>query len=264
MLFIFIFSFLYPLGMDEYAGLGFGWRESLGRALQTFWTHSPKVGVFIGAFVLYFGKCLFILLNPLVQLGVCAGIFYLVYLRLPDARDWKDLPVFILIMLLSVFAAPMPSSTVFWIGGAINYSWVFLFFLLFLCALRAAWERKPFLFDRGFLGLVSAFAAAVCLGLSNENNSPASLAVLCAFFALASWRKIKIPAWFWCALAGCTAGFALMFLSPALKQRVADTTTGFMEETLLTKLFFHINHFHVFIKANMLIFVFCAPTKLVV
>ncbi|MDR1123151.1 MAG: DUF6056 family protein, partial [Elusimicrobiota bacterium] len=172
-LFISIFSFLYPVGLDEYFGLGIGWREALSRAFLTFWTHSPKTGVFIGSFVLYFGKWLFVLLNPFAQLGVCAGIFYIVYLRLPDMRAYEDLPVFILIMLLSVFAAPVPSNTIFWIGGAVNYSWVFLFFLLFLCALRRLWEGRPFVFDGGFRGCVLAFAAALCLGLSNENNSPA-------------------------------------------------------------------------------------------
>ena len=255
--FISIFSFLYPIGLDEYFGIGIGWGEALNRALFTFWTHSPKIGVFIGAVVLCFGKWFFVLLNPLAQLGVCAGIFYLVYMRLPDAGDYKDLPVFILIMLLSVFAAPVPSNTIFWIGGAVNYSWVFLFFLLFLCALRAAWEQKKFIFDGGFLGCALAAAAAVCLGLSNENNSPAALGVCGVFFVLAAGRKIKLPVWFFCASAGCAAGFGLMFLSPALKQRVAETTMGFMKEDLLTKLFFHINHFHIFIKANMLVFAFC-------
>ncbi|MDR1123264.1 MAG: DUF6056 family protein, partial [Elusimicrobiota bacterium] len=77
------------------------------------------------------------------------------------------------------------------------------------------------------------------------------------FFELALRRKMKLPAWFFCAAAGAAAGFGLMFFSPALKQRAAETTMGFMEEGLMAKLFFHINHFHVLIKANMLVFAFC-------
>jgi hypothetical protein len=253
--FIFIFSFLYPLGVDEYYGYGFGLKESAIRAIITFWAHSPKIGVFIGGVLLYFGNWLFVILNPLVQLGIVLGIFYFVNLRLPDFGNYKDMPAFVLIALLSIFAVPMPSNTLFWIGGSVNYSWPFLFFLFFLCAARALYENKP-LFRDSFLNCFFIFILAVCLGLSNENNSPMALALSALFFILLRLKKIKLPKWIYFAFAGIAFGFGLMFLSPALARRAAEMNVGFMHFPVKAKLFFHINHFHYFILGNMLIFVF--------
>ncbi|MDR0952801.1 MAG: DUF6056 family protein [Elusimicrobiota bacterium] len=250
LLFIFLFSYLYPFGMDEYYGYNLSLKESIRRIFETLWMHSPKIGVVFGSTIMYLGKWAFLLINPFVQLGIVLSIFYFVYLRLPDYKNLQDLPACILIALLSIFAVSVPSNTLFWIGGAVNYSWPMFIFLLFLCFLRAQYVGKP-LFKDIWQNWLWVLVLAIFWGMSNENNSPMAFIILFAYAMFFLYRKITLPKWFYFAALGVIGGLCFMFFSPALSARMADNASDFASKPFLTKIFFHINHMDIFVRASL-------------
>ncbi|MDR1684590.1 MAG: DUF6056 family protein, partial [Elusimicrobiota bacterium] len=169
--FIALLSALYPYGGDEYRNIP----QSIGDVFYLYFNAAfnlhPRVGSLLSLAILYAGKWLFVLLNPLVQLGIISGIFYVVAARRADFKNLKDLPLFGLIALLSVTAVAAPNNTLFWICGAANYSWAFAFFILYLCLLRALAAGKNFVKGGLPAGFV-IFILALALGISNENSAP--------------------------------------------------------------------------------------------
>jgi hypothetical protein len=221
LVFIGALSYMLPLMSDDYLSLNLGFIETLGTALYVFIYHSPKIGVFIGAALIFIGKWFFVFINPLIQLALVSGAFYFIYLRLPDFKSFKDIYSFILIMLLCVFAAPVAMSTIFWINGAANYSWVFLFFILYICFLRALQAGRP-LFKDSLGSCFLLFPLGLALGLSNENNAPMAFIIGCVFLAFNIYQKKKLPKWFYVCLAGIASGICYLMFSPALSTRLAD------------------------------------------
>ena len=119
-LFIFILSYLYPYGADEYILR----RQTLWGALEQYFfsygVENARIGLIANNIILYLGKWSFLILNPIVQTIWILSFFALVYLRLPDFKKLSDFPAVLLIALLSVFAVAQPDNTLFWIGGACN------------------------------------------------------------------------------------------------------------------------------------------------
>jgi len=250
--FIAALSWLFPYGLDEYFIKGFPLKKSFMASVAIFWFYSPKIGVFIAGALVFFGKWLFVLLNPFVQLAITFAMFYFVHLRLPDFKNYKDMPAFLFLLLCGIFAVTSPAETVFWQGGAANYSWVFLVFISYLCCLRAFYAGKP-LFEDSWLKAALFLLFGFGVGLTNENNAPMALCLMAAFLVLCLWKGRKIPKWFYGGLAGCVAGVFLMFYAPALSGRMGSSGGVFGDFTLGQKLFFHINHLDYFIRNNLLL-----------
>lgn len=253
MLFIAAFSVMYPYGMDEFLGSNFSAANSLKIALMMFMHHTAKTGLWLGSFILYFGKWLFIVLNPFVQLGIVLGMFYFIHLRLPDFKKTKDAGIFLLLALLSLCAVAVPDSTLFWLGGAVNYSWMFLVFIVYACLLRGFYEGKIVIKD-SILTAVIAVIFGLALGMSNENNGPMALLISACFFIFAGIiKKRKLPKVFYINMAAMFVGAGILLLGPASRERMSISALGFSAPVLLDKMFFHINHLDSFIKANLLL-----------
>ncbi|MDR0646646.1 MAG: DUF6056 family protein, partial [Elusimicrobiota bacterium] len=250
--FIALLSALYPYGFDEYQGLS----DSLKSAFKIFWhTHTsfqPRIGGLFGSIILYLGKWSFVLLNPLAQISLVFSYFYFIFLRMPDFKALKDLSVFLLLCLLSFLAVPIPAETVFWIGGANNYSWTMLIFMIMLCALRAAAEGKDFIGKKRFNLFIFA-VVGLFLGMSNENNAPMALVIFALSFAYFKIKKIQIPKWYYFALLGIIVGLIILFFSGGTLKRAADWNFEyFFKASVLTKMFFHLNNMHDYFAAVLL------------
>ena len=90
--FIGIMSYWYPVTLDEY----FRWGEPFQWEIQedSYTQVGPRISMFLTIPIFALGKWSFVVLNPLVQLVNCLCIFYILFLRLPNMKDLKDMPYF--------------------------------------------------------------------------------------------------------------------------------------------------------------------------
>lgn len=252
-IFIFVFSYLYPYGADEYILK----RDTLWGAIasyfQSYMSENARIGLLANNIILYLGKWSFLILNPLVQIVWLLSFFALVYLRLPDFNKLSDFPSMLLIALLSVFAVAQPDNTLFWIGGACNYSWSALPFFWILTWLRLEYKAK------GNLNLskkyaLALFFIALALGMSSENSGPLTMGLIVCFAAAFHIAALKLKKHFWLIALGLALGIGLLFGAPAMWNRLnTDIFDYFNNSSLRDKLLWHISHIHFYIKAMFLI-----------
>ena len=245
-LFIFIFSYLYPYGADEYFYMHRckDFADVFTTYFYSYNHNNPRIGLILNNIVLLNGKWLFLILNPLMQLAAVFSVFILIYGKTPDMKTLKNLPSFILIAIMSVFFVAQPDNTLFWIGGACNYSWSVLPFLWLLILLKRIYETKTV---PAFSGLSAAalFFGALALGMSNENNSLAAVLILICFIFWCLKTKIKITAPIYIILLGAAAGAVILFAAPGSYNRAAHPLLSFFgEASLLQKAIWHYPKIH--------------------
>ncbi len=253
LLFIALFSYLYPYGIKEYSHIP----DSLLKALEEYFTgylqFTSRLGFLFTTIILYLGKWSFIIINPLVQLGLVILTFFFVFMRWPDFERTKDIYVFMLIALLTVFAVTVPGNTVFWISGACSYRWVFLVFLSVLCLFRLIIEHEYTLPDNLFTKILMLFAGFI-VGMSNKSNGPMGVIVFIGFHFYCKFKKIKTPSWFFWGLTGLVAGVIALFYAPGpYKNPNTIHYDSFRNMTLKQKLILHFPNFNDFIFANLLL-----------
>ncbi len=252
-IFIFVFSYLYPYGADEYILK----RDTLWGAIasyfQSYMSENARIGLLANNIILYLGKWSFLILNPLVQLIWILSFFALVSLRLPDFKKLSDFPLTALIALLSVFAVAQPDNTLFWIGGACNYSWSALPFFWILTWLRLEYKNKGNL-NLSKKAAAGLFFIALALGMSSENGAPLTMGFIICFAAAFYIAGLKLKKHFWFIALGLAIGIALLFGAPAMWNRLdTDIFAYFNNSSLQDKLLWHISHIHFYIKAMFLI-----------
>ena len=240
LVFIGLISYWYPNTSDEYKMWNnpFTWDMLKDAYLRGV----PRISFIFGPPIFYFGKWSFLLLNPLVQLANSLCIFYIVFLRLPDIKDLKDMPYFVIILCMSVFFVCCPSDTVFWISGAFNYSWVILFFCIMICFLRQIYANK-FIFKDTWFIKVCFFILGIFVGMLNESIVPIALGGVICFALFCEYKSIKTPRALSFLIFGLAIGCLIFFSAPAHYCKM--TTFGFAPDTLIPlykKLYFHIYH----------------------
>ncbi len=251
--FIALLSYWYPYTIDEtrYTPKTFA---AIFSIFHFAYTHiTPRLFSLLGNVILYLGKWSFVLFNPLVQLLNVFSIFYLIYLRRPDLSSLKDLSAVVLIMLLSVFAVAQPDNTLFWIGGAVNYSWSLLPFLLALIFIKGT-ALGAFDFKDTRPLRTALFAGGIILGMCGETIGPASFILFAGTLVYMQKRRLKIPPYFYFVAGGLTLGLALMFLAPA---NAANMNTlyyqTYAQASFAQKLFWFLGEINDFIAANLFI-----------
>lgn len=240
-LFIFVFSYLYPYGADEYF-YQFRCPDLIG-AVKTYffsYTHNnPRIGLLINNIIIANGKWLFLILNPLMQLFLVLSIIRLIKGKRAEFSSLKDFPLFVLLAAASVFLVVQPDNTLFWLGGACNYSWSFLPFVWFLIFLRHIYEtgKTP---NLKIWQSILLFIGAFILGMSNENNSIAAFIIISLFIIYCFIKRIKT----WPALTiiflGVFIGLVLLFAAPGSYKRAAHPLISFFQQaSILEKLTWH-------------------------
>lgn len=253
MLFILLCSHLYPYGADEYILKQNTFADALRYYGLSYMSENARIGLIANNIILYLGKWSFLILNPFMQTLWVFSFFFLVYLRKPDFTSLKDLPAVLLIAILSVFAVAQPDNTLFWIGGACNYSWSFLPFFWITAWLRLEYKSKGAL-DLSRKAIFLLFLAAFALGMGSENSGPLSMGLIVCFAAAAPFAKIKLKPHFYFIAFGLVLGLAALFCAPAMWNRLnSDIFAYFNNSTLREKLLWHISHIHFYIKGVFMI-----------
>lgn len=112
------------------------------RCVDSYMTWNPRIGEYLAFAVATAGKWLFILLNPLVQVGLALMMFYLAAGRRVNPRFSPDVRLFGLGLLLLFTCTARPGVTIYWLSGATNYSWAAALWLGFLCLYRGLAETE--------------------------------------------------------------------------------------------------------------------------
>ena len=138
--FIGLMSYWYPVTLDEY----FRWQNPFDFIMikKAYFEQVPRISTLFPLPIFILGKWLFILLNSLIQFANCLCIFYILFVRLPNIKNLQDMPYFLIILCMSIFFVCSPSEIMFWISGAVSYSWNMFFLLLLLCFVRQIQTQK--------------------------------------------------------------------------------------------------------------------------
>ena len=240
-LFILVFSYLYPYGADEYF-YQFRCPDLIAAVKEYFFSytnHNPRIGLLVNNIIISNGKWLFLILNPLIQLFLVLSLIRLINGKWVDFSCLKDFPLFVLLAAMSVFLVVQPDNTLFWIGGACNYSWSFLPFIWLLIFLRHIYEngQTP---NLKIWQSVLLFIGAFILGMSNENNSIAAFMLILAFMLYCFRKRIKICPSLAIIFLGVLIGLVLLFAAPGSYKRAAYPLLSFFREaSILEKITWH-------------------------
>lgn len=250
--FILLCSFLYPFTSDDVRFYETT-HVNLFQTLKTQALHeAPRFLNLVVIVGLYFGmkfKMFFCLLNPFVQICIPYFLFYFVKGRKLNINSQADVLPFLLICLMYLFVIPSPSSTIFWTGGAFNYSWPFLFCLILLCLFRFTYKGRKFK-DIWYINLLWLFIGFVS-GMSNENTGPMMFGVSFCFLLLCKYKHIKIPKYVYFAFFGVILGVSLLFGLGGSSNRLHKVYAYnfFVNSDLSSKLLFSLHHFNKFLQA---------------
>lgn len=242
LVFIGLMSYWYPVTLDEY----FRWNTPFKwEMIKDAYLHIvPRISVLFSIPIFALGKWSFVLLNPLVQFINCLCIFYIVFVRLPDTRELKDMPYFLIILCMNMFFVCRPSEVMFWLSGAINYSWTICFFLIMLCFLRQIYAHK-FIFSDIWLIKICFFILGFIVGMSNEALAPVALGFVVCFGLFYNFKGIKTPRTLSFLIFGLAVGCLVFFAAPAhYNKMLLDGISNISSASLTDKLFFHLSHFN--------------------
>ncbi len=236
--FIGIMSYWYPVTLDEY------YRWDTPFVWESVKNITPRISFLVGIPIFYLGKWSFVLLNPLVQFVNCLCIFYIVLMHLPNTRELKDMPYFLIILCMSVFFVCRPSEVIFWISGAFNYSWMILPFLIMLCFLRQIYAQK-FIFNDVLLIKICFFIVGFFVGMGNEALAPIALVFTVCFGLFCNFKNIKTPRALSFMIFGLAIGCLVFFSAPAhYNKMLIAGISNISAVNLWQKLFFHLSHFN--------------------
>lgn len=247
-IFIGTMSYWYPVTLDEY----FRWKESFTWEIfkDAYLSLVPRISILFGPPIFALGKWSFVLINSIIQFANCLCTFYILFMRLPNIKNLEDMPYFLTILCMSIFFVCSPSEVMFWLSGAINYSWSILFFLLMLCILRQILCQK-FIFKDNWVTKICLFILCFIVGMSNECSSPVALAIAVCFGLFCNFKNIKTPRALSFMIFGLAIGCLVFFSAPAhYSKMLVEGVSNISSVTLEEKLFFHISHFNDFFKAQ--------------
>lgn len=250
MSFIWAISYLYPLTGDDY-NISSSWADVIKNFIFSYKEYSPKIGSLFAISVIYIGRSFFLFINPLIQIISAFLLFVLLFLRLPSFKTLDDFAPFALICLVGVFGTAAPDNTIFWMAGACNYSWTFIFFLVFLCLLRFFMEGKD-LVPQNKLFWIALFILGIITGMINENNSPMALIICAALWAFKKYKREDLPPWFYVLSAGIVCGVILLFTASGSYNRAEMDIAAFAFRMapLPQKIFLNISYVQDFIAGN--------------
>ena len=252
--FIGIMSYWYPVTLDEY----FRWETPFVWEMvkDAYFDVVPRISFLFSLPIFYLGKWFFVVANPLVQLINCFLIFYIVFLRFPEIDDFKDMPYFIIIMLMGVFFVCSPSEVTFWISGTYNYTWMMLPFLLMICFLRQIYAHNFIFHDKGFIK-ICFFILGLVVGMSNEALAPVALVFAVCFGLLCNFKGIKTPRSLSFLIFGLAIGCLIFFSAPAhYNKMLVEGIEGASATSFGQKIFFHFSYFYDLFKAQFFLPVF--------
>ena len=250
-LFILFFTAIFPISLDEFRLAHDTWAEVFKQIYITLTTDSPRFMMIPYILLLGLGltgRIIFIILNPFVQLFIIWGLFFVIKGRKLNFTTTKDYYLFLFLCLMYILFLPNSSNNIFWMAGTFVYSWSFVPVLILLCLFRQTIDGK--FFKSTFLKKILMLFIGFCAGMSNENTGPMMLCLFILFLSYCKYKKIKIPSFYYYALAGVGLGIGAMFGSGANKYRLYHNWhhTSWITTTISEKLLIYLHKFNGFLN----------------
>jgi len=212
----------YSLGMDR-KGLN-DLDDVIRSCVGLYNKYGARLGT-MGFFLMsFFGRWLFVLLNPLAFLLLGLLSFMLALGRSPAPDSMQDVGLLGMIYLVIGGAAPAITEVSFWANGAMQYLWGCAVVFAFLVPFRYLLEERRII-SGGLEATLLMFGAGLIVGQATETIVPAAIGLI-GFFGLIVHRKGEnLPAWFWAGLAGLCIGFVIFAVAPGNFQRAASASS---------------------------------------
>jgi hypothetical protein len=223
-------TYLSPWAQDDYCLGLINWHEnskltSLNDVIQTvvngYLTFNPRIGQAMATMISYSGLSPFILLNPPIQLGIGLCIFYMATGRLPIFAGQTD-RIMLAVTLMSTYTfVARPGQTVFWMSGALNYSWSFFLVLALMVPYRAIYDGRDIFEKSGKVKYILFCGLAFFAGMTNEGTVIVILFLFIALYLHIRYiQRTTIPRWFYLGVAFLILGLVFMMSAPGIIARL--------------------------------------------
>ena len=182
--------------------------------------YNIRLGNIAYFWILFFGRWLFVVLNPVVYLTLGLLVFIMALGRGPDPKSIRDVTLLLFIYLLIGGAAPAITEVSFWGNGAVQYLWGCAAVFGFLVPFRFLLEGKVVIPDtKENTALV--LVAGVLVGRATETIVPAAIFLIALSWIVSYRKEEKPPLWFYAGLSGLCGSFLLFALAPGNFSRAA-------------------------------------------
>ena len=213
-------SWVYPMQGDDFSFCA-ALRDNgfAATVWNMYLTWTLRTGEVFNFLLLYGEKIIFNILNPLIQLFLVWSLFLFGFRKFPDWKNSGDCRVFAFLLAVSCFCAARPRDTVYWMTGAMVYSFGCALWFTFwgVINLPRPAEKKRRCFNGVCLFLLGT--AAAC---SIENAMAAGLLLLLWHCIRAYRRKEFPPVGNIVGLSGYLTGAVVSATAPGRWARAAN------------------------------------------
>lgn len=224
----------FSLGMDR-RGLH-DLSDVVRSSVDLYHRYGARLGTMVYFFISFFGRWLFIVLNPLMFAALGYLVFVVALGRRVDRGSMADVTLLLFIYLVMGAAGPGIIEVTLWATGATQYMWGMAWILAFLVPYRLLLEGRIVLRDTAETRVLM-FAAGVAMGMVSETIVPGTIGLLLLLWLVFARRGTRPPAWFYAGIAGIVAGFAVFLAAPGNYQRIATSARYSLNMTLMERLF---------------------------
>ena len=215
-----------PMSDDLWMGFGRDGKGllDLGDVVRSAYDMYLRQGVRLGSallfLVLFFGRWLWVLLNPVAFVVLGRLVFATAFGRDVDRTSPRDATLLLLAYLLLAGAAPAITEVSFWANGAVQYLWGAAAVLAFLLPYRWLAEGRLSIHDTWEDGALFAAAGAV-VAQTSETLVPAAIGLVALQWLHRAHRREPSPRWFHAGAVGLVVGFAFFLAQPGNYVRAA-------------------------------------------
>jgi len=213
----------YSLGMDR---RGLQDISDVGRScIELYNRYGARLGT-MGFFLMsFFGRWLFIILNPIAFLALGLLTYILALGHSPSPDSVHDVGLLALVYLLIGGAAPAITEVSFWANGAMQYMWGCAAVFAFLVPFRYLLDGRIIIADTTEIAVVMLISGFI-VGQATETIVPAAIGLVSALWIVSIRKGTQRPAWFYAGLAGLVVGFIVFVIAPGNFNRAATASSG--------------------------------------
>lgn len=231
------FSFLAPMVADDYL-YSFSFADgsrmtSVSQIMPSMQAHRTTMNGRVVAHAavqlfLIMPKYVFNIANALL-VTLLAFLFYRFF---KEGNVWHTFIVMVCGTFMIFNFTPVFGQTFLWLDGALNYSWGFPLFLIFLWPYILVFLGKEFVPSRhaGFstIRILGFLLLAIVVGTYSENGSIATIFVAVCFSVLHIIRKRKLPWPLLCAIGCAVLGYLFLLSAPATTDTLSTEFSLYM------------------------------------
>ena len=213
-------SWIYPMQGDDFAFCADVREKGMDFVIPCMYLNwTLRTGEVFNFLLLYGEKTIFNILNPVIQLFLVWSLFLAGFRRKPDWKSPEDCRIFAFLMAVSCFCVARPRDTVYWMTGAMVYSFGCALWFTFWGILNL--PRQKNVQNKAAKGVLLALLG-IASACAIENAMAVGVLLTLLFAANALYRKEMPDKVVIFALAGYLAGAVISAIAPGRWERAAN------------------------------------------